>query len=828
MFKKYNHKIEKINNTYIDMIERSLKFILLNQDTNSYEQVISKEKLNYINNKKFQNTEKIKEKAPSSIKEFKPGWLYYAIYTKFDLHYVKNIKNINNKEISLILQICIEFHNKFNEHFNDIIDKSITQSANKTGNKTHDISSCIQVETQFIVRVIEYLIFFSKNSELSKIYLENIKTKTELLQKFQNIISNEYLHKNYFFMISSNLLFLKNTHLLTKYTKEELQRKSENKSNDIFYFILSSRKCSLSKNFIENLISASYRYQDFIKNGISINNNIKSNKNKKTNIMYTNISNEKKINFKRQTNLLKNLDETQEKIKNNIDRTSRPTESFAVALQDKELKTIKSAKAQFNTSISVSANILKERSFFQTYYTIPYILELKDFFQNVKIERNSKSERFLILFLFSLITGSEIIQTIDIINGNDQLKRSDGNSIIVKINEEIFAKYDKSNTFFEKSNFQIEYQLAPELKEIFQYIKKNIDDYNIYIKNHNNKDNDFNIYKAIKLELFDKYEKQININMKQISKINLTHQLSLFENIYTSMFCVAKYNKTDEAKIAYASSKTKNIAYSIFQSKYIEALNLNNCIKRVFSDFKIAKTMKYVTSEDISGSFLSISYTNIRKFINILLDIINNESDQNKRFNFISLYVRFCLTFLNGTRFYIKSSNINNLSLENSIQIINEKAETNLAGIRLIGLSNISINIIKKYIEELNMMKQLDNVSDINFDNFVKIKIKNNKYKTYNIESARYVCKLLPMDKKRKFLEDFIESVPTNTGRHIMTKLFIEKNLNQSFLETFLGHYIKSAEHTGIYSTLSIEKYKNIISNVSENIGISTGIKLWK
>jgi len=829
MIEKYAQKI-KINDSYLDMIDRTFKFILinLNSDINNYEIIINKEKLDALENKRFDNTEKIIDKAPFTIKEFKPAWLYYTIYTEFNLHDIKNIKNVNSKKISSILQISIEFHKKFNEHFEDIIKKSKNQSVNKTGSTNPDITSCLRVETQFIVRLIEYLIFFSRNDGISEFYFSELKTTRELIQQFQNMISNEYMHKNYFYMSSSYLLYLKSRNSLEKYDKqeikEEIEKISKSKSSNIFYLISSSRKCTKSENFIENFISDSFKYQDFIHYGI---NSPKINKNNKTNNSHINISYNKERNFRMRSNKLKDSDEIQNKIERNTDRTSRPTESVKSALQESTSKIIGNSKSQFNTSISASANNLKEKSYFESYYSTPYIIELKDFFQNITVDSNSKKEKLLALFIFSLITGSDIIQTIDIINGDDKFKKSDGEKITVKLDEEIFAKYNKNNTFFDESNFTIEYQLPPLLKEIYKYIQNNIEDYNKYKDYHYNKLNKFNIYKTVKLELFDTYKKEININIKQIWKINLTHQLKLFKNIYTAMFIVGRYNKTDEAKITYASTRTTNISYSIAQLKYIEVLDLNNCCKKIF-DFKMNSKIEYHILENISGSFLSIKYDDITKFVNIMLNIIKNETDPKKRFNFISLYVRFCLTFLNGTRFYIKSSNIHNLSLENAIQIVNEKAETNLAGIRLIGLSSTSVSIIKKYITELNLMKQLDDISDIYFNNFVKIKNINNKYETYNIKNAKYVCQLLPYNEKRIFLEDFIESVPTNTGRHLMTKLFIEKDLDQVFLETFLGHYIKGAEHTGIYSTLSIEEYHKLITNMSENIAKSTGIRLWE
>ena len=815
------------NKIYEDIVHRSIKFIIINTSENIYDFIPQPCILKTIKNKKFTDTKKVEEKAPSDLKEYKPGWLYYAIYYAYNLNIAKNITNHNNKNISLILKVCIEFHKKFNEYWKEITDKSLKQSVNQVESKNKDITSCLKGETQFIVRMIEYLIFFSRTKKLTPFYFQNVTTAKELLIRFEHMLSNEHMHKKYYY-IGYYLLFLKTDKLFDSYddAQEKIEELKISNNSDRFYLISSSRQSTKSFNFTNNLLNDLFKYSNFIENGIYELSNATSDKNAKNDISTPQVTIPTQNRLLTKSNNLKSSKQNQKKITNNTDRTTRPRESTRSALEHSN-RVIGNAKSQLNIIISASANNLKEKSYFESYYTTPYLLELKDLFQHIQVEQNSETERLLALFIFSLIIGSDLIQTINIINGVDKLKKSNGIKIEVTIDKTVFAQYDADNTFFDKPNYKIEYQLPLLLRKIYKYIQKNIDIYNQYEMRHNDKTNIFDINKLMKNELFDTYKKQININTKQLWKINLTHQQKLFNNIYTAMFAIAKYNKIDEAKIAYASTNTVNMAFSLAQVKYLDELDLNNTGKRIF-DFTFDEIIEYPSVTNISGSFLSIKYDDITKFVNIMIRIINNTTNQDKRFNYISLYVRFCLTFLNGTRFYIKSSNINNISLENRIQVINEKAETNLSGIRLIGLCPTSIQLIKKYKQELSYIKYVNNIKEEEFDHFVKVKTKNGNFEKYKIELARYICKSLPYNKDRIFLEDFIESIPTNTGRHLFTKRYVDKNLNQNILETFLGHYIKGAEHMGIYSTLGIKNYKNKISEESQKIAMITGIRLWQ
>ena len=98
------------------------------------------------------------------------------------------------------------------------------------------------------------------------------------------------------------------------------------------------------------------------------------------------------------------------------------------------------------------------------------------------------------------------------------------------------------------------------------------------------------------------------------------------------------------------------------------------------------------------------------------------------------------------------------------------------------------------------------------------------KYKFKSTESINVTGNALKDFNADKELINFLEKVPLNIGRHIISKYAIENNLNGFYLETFLGHYVSGAEQFGTFSNLNFKEYiktmREFLSQIAEIYGI--------
>lgn len=146
-------------------------------------------------------------------------------------------------------------------------------------------------------------------------------------------------------------------------------------------------------------------------------------------------------------------------------------------------------------------------------------------------------------------------------------------------------------------------------------------------------------------------------------------------------------------------------------------------------------------------------------------------------------------------------------------QMITEKSESKLNGIRIIPLCETIERIIKYYNQICNDHGiYLDCISLYDNDKLVKF-------------DKKIAFKIISSITNDKFINDFIKYVPLNTGRHIINQYKIEKKLNSIYIETFLGHYISGAEQLGIYSPLHIPGYIHYIRENMQNIANLFGIR---
>ena len=196
-----------------------------------------------------------------------------------------------------------------------------------------------------------------------------------------------------------------------------------------------------------------------------------------------------------------------------------------------------------------------------------------------------------------------------------------------------------------------------------------------------------------------------------------------------------------------------------------------------------------------------------------MYELIFKEDDKTKEFNLVSIYIRYAMSILCATRDFENSSTIRNISFSIHTQIITEKSDSKLNGIRIIPLCETIEKLIKYY-------NQICNRHGI-YPDYISLYY-NNKLIKFDKKIAFKIIADITND---KFINDFIKYVPLNTGRHIINQFKVEKQLKATYIETFLGHYISGAEQIGIYSPLHIPSYIYYIREHMQNIANLFGIR---
>ncbi len=170
-------------------------------------------------------------------------------------------------------------------------------------------------------------------------------------------------------------------------------------------------------------------------------------------------------------------------------------------------------------------------------------------------------------------------------------------------------------------------------------------------------------------------------------------------------------------------------------------------------------------------------------------------------FNYVSIYIRFALSLLVGTRTFLDSANIEHVSYHLKVMRIIEKSNTKISGIRIIPLCNTALKLIQKY-------KQITKDRGLNNHNFYLYF--DNDYHIFNVNNIRLIKNLDDM------IVNFVENVPLNFGRHLFSKHAIERDLPQDYIDAFLGHYMAGLEQFGIYSTINFKEYVRQITEITE------------
>lgn len=619
--------------------------------------------------------------SPSALQNSPVSWQYYAIYFAFNLGSEEIYKSKDDPVLSELLKLPLNFHYRYLKYKNFEEKEKLHISERQQNHFYKNISIGV-------VRTIEYLakFYFSKNEHLYETYLSNKKDYFENLVELSN---NDIVEKDCFFIAHdpklSNFMKYENTDL------------------GISIQVLSSRKItsgvSTGKEFnskITNYLSDAFEsYKKLTNLHLKKNLGNKSGGTARKNILQA--TEEEKFIIENDIEDLILNSEDKEQINEQNQRSIKRARSSLVPVDDsvEESKDIGNRFMQYKKNISFSASITKSKLLLKTEYKIPEVNHLKEFIHYIssnneanfnEIEDFSKG-----IFILSIVFGFTVDDAISFLyNENKNIKRLQNSRISVAIDSELFAKY-RVNPLLQKRSFTINYVLQDYIHRLINELENHIflfSNLAYYFKNmkwersskvplirilnntiraivsKNRIDNFFKFkenYLSSMKKLINEFDKEINIDFKNMWKITLSFSKLFFKDDTIAMLSIAKYQKNDTAKLSYSSTEKFSQKHSLLLESICNGLDLPNAISRLLNiKYKIYNHTFSSVEPIFVGSHKAVHYKDSKKFFEKMYELIFKEDDKIKKFNLVSIYIRYSMSILCATRDFKNSSTIKN------------------------------------------------------------------------------------------------------------------------------------------------------------------------
>lgn len=740
-------------------------------------------KIKALNAKGFQKEIK---RSNHAIQDKSYLWPYYSLYFSLELH-TKSIKKnfVNEKIIDLIFKSHIAYLRTFDNN------KDVTL------NKLNSLG-------QAITRVIEILLalkkldnkninekYFSSYGDLFKNFIETINDTKEI-HKYSVVDGTKKNRKCIkFYTYNIPIQILQQIHWrIKKYTSSCLIFVNELYIKYNYIEIDTTRKINPNDKILDSIVSLYQAYIDFLDGNLDISK--KREYIRKFIIKIKSKSNEKEI-----TQVLEHEVLTKHLSKNipeSIEQLSKVHEAYREIEKDSP-----NLYGQRFRNRAYSANETKRNLISSKSYVIPVKKMLAEFIAYMFMHKCNDDEKiYNIIFIFGILSGQSYKRSISIIsNGHNEIKVNfKTQEVSVSINKGLFAK-KINDKYFESNSKKVFYKIPYLLSLALNSIKRNIEYSSM---NFELEESEQKYHEYVK-RLTNSFNKKIIIDTKNIHKISTAYLREMGLEDITKMFATAIYSRNDTAKMAYGSVYKQAQYYSDYIELLYSELNIDNVLVSFLSLKNNAiKNKTSITSRKYTGSNLMVRQSELTYFFEMLYKNIDDTKDKYIYFNCVCLYLRYAISLLAGTRTFIESANLEEISYKFKVMRISEKAETKIAGIRVIPLTDTLISLIQNY-KGLCKHHELDK----------------NKFHLYDgsafyIFNANNINSIYGINEE---LENFIKYVPINFGRHLFTKYAIEKKVPRDYIDAFLGHYSSGLEQLGIYSTLDYPSYIHSIRRLT-------------
>ncbi|HHD78068.1 MAG TPA: hypothetical protein ENK98_00260 [Epsilonproteobacteria bacterium] len=729
--------------------------------------------------------------------------LYYALY--WSLCSVDNKEEIERQYVSQIVKIVLDFHYYYLRYKKE-------EQKKFRDSEEHQGESFFEEITQSLSRAVEYL---SKMAQANSKYLNETyfdPTAENPGIHFLEFVTKDPVESNHFFI-------MKNESTDMNYLSYE------NDYEEIKLHVLPSRRLQSGGNknsernqnivgfFRDGLIA----YQKLI--GLEFKGSRAADMNS-GGVRYDKQYTEREELFndtyvvKRKISEEAQYEEEQEVLqKQRIKRR-------VITDMEKETDIPNSFKQQ-QMNRAFSANVTKKLLMLLSAYEVPSKEHLAEFIAFLCEEpiksAYEENDLFRVVFIFGMVTGYEYLRSIDIIfdNGKHVVLDLNEGTVAMEIDHTLFAK-EKKNDYLEKSTKKITFAIPPLLVMLIRKMKIAIEMAGDIELDSLKSDESFKRYKKFIKDKVEAFGSTISINPDQVWRIVETYKKESFNEDMSTLFCVGKYQTNDRPRLAYASTHKEGQVHASFIQKLFIKLGLDDVIPKLLGlPQGLFKTMiKTDHHRHYAGSSRSVVTETAQRFFAQLKYMIRREDDEIVRFNLVAVYTKFALSLLLGSRSFEHSTYLGKISFVMHVLSLSEKSTTLLTGMRVIPLCERAEQIIKYYKREcMQLQVPEDHVYLIN---------KNNKPEIYTKGLAVDILSHHSIDNE---IIGFVNNVPVNIGRHVITKLAMETNFNGHYLEAFLGHYSSGAEQFGIFSTLYSREYIQKCRELTQKVAVIYGVQ---
>lgn len=747
------------------------------------------------------------EQSNSDLGKKPVASLYYALYVSFELKDKTAEDFTNNINIKRIFAIVLKFNSKY------FIYKNEDTIRFKTSDQLKRIFDEVVVP---LTRVIEILAQFALYKDKSANYIFEIYFKTEIdLEKhFYTIMENDSSKEHDYFSIRQNNNHNKNKSLFIVY---------ENYHRDIKIQIQSSREIKRGKkneespeintNIVRYLQTGYTQYRKFLKLDTD-KKEIKARKNSKhkTTILQDTQEDELLDGVWSDT---KNYQNEQFAIPDKayaLNKTAKKIRFNDTSLYNKEAAkestTIPNIRKQREKIKAFSANITKRTLLLESNYDLPPLNIFKNFIKEFSSSNNPIEFVYNSIFILDSTLGIGYAKIIELMeNKKKSTIKLRGDRLQIPINEKLFSKYQ--NEYIGTPSLKISYSIPNKLVLLLEKSSDIVIENSFSQLNSEDEAKKYFTYINEKRKLFPS---TIHFNPKHMWKLITCYVRSFKSEDMTTMFCTGSYQQNDTPRLAYASTPSHSQKHSKLIEKLYALLELDEILEGILTldkkDVLDNETFYFDSDVTFSGSSQAADKELTKKFFTQMYESILSCKYKNSElyFNIVSMYTRYALSFLLGTRDYHESAKLDRCSLFTSTLVITEKSASLLSGVRIIPLCDTAKKIITNY-------KSLCEQFEIEPNNIYLLIEKN--VIIFNQYDAVKICK---KNNLNPLFHQYIDSVPLNTGRHIIAKHAFMTNFPLHYLESLLGHYTSGGEQFGIYSNMDCQEYIEETRNFLESI----------
>ncbi|RLA60391.1 MAG: hypothetical protein DRQ78_09550 [Epsilonproteobacteria bacterium] len=466
---------------------------------------------------------------------------------------------------------------------------------------------------------------------------------------------------------------------------------------------------------------------------------------------------------------------------------------------------------------AMSSKIVKNGLHLSSHYSVVPLEILSDFLSSLPM--GTKEEKLsAILILITLVMGCQVADTIGmLLMCEDSVFTYEDGTITVKIDKSHFAA-NSSKEFLQKSDDEISFEIPYLLSLLIAEAKRTL------AVTSDTEDVDIDMLKDNLKEYSEfakkSFPKEISFEVDKLYRHLKSYIKVTNGDLVTSFFATATYHKNDTPKMSYTSTNTKSQAHSQLLLSYWLELGLDSVVRSILGLGSEVFTTKPISIKEpkYAGSSRCAQPDKAKEFNRILDENIRSYSlseDDDVLFALASIKIGYAMSFLSGTRNFNNSTDFSSYSHYLGTVTISEKASTVAAGLRVIPLCDVINDGLKSYNDIFLKPRGLNR--RVCF-------LDAGKVVPFTQRSALKTLKNIPNLSKRAVLEEYVQNVPLNTGRHCFAKKATELSISSEYISAYLGHNFSGSEQFGIYSTLDTKKYYEQARYVESSIAIEFGI----